>query len=414
MGDIKSKRSRWLTISATTPALCCFFTAVILGSLSKPTLYDITWSAAQWAPSALVNRLDINTAVWKYWEQQQHQSSRIEQRIPVVQVQQYINNTPALLQYLTDTYGSDWKRRPLLLKGLWDPEMLHATASQRRLSLEQILQENLTIPFFKDSRQHGALTPDGRAPLRDIVANITRGHPHKIATQLLVQAYPDLIREIAPLEIVSLLFGTSYFTPEAVQGSGPWRLLPAMTTVPLFIASRNVRSTEDAVTKNRGDDPAQRDRTKSQATGTARTPQSHTPFTALHCEPIGNIAVQLSGRKQWTLISPEFSRGLRPAIAPDGRAYFASWISTKDDHSVPYYTAETQAGDAIWVPTWTWHRVDYTSATHIGNVAVQEEEIAVGASLFHFRPKDFFVNNPLFAVLILPAMLLELIGYNTQ
>jgi hypothetical protein len=114
------------------------------------------------------------------------------------------------------------------------------------------------------------------------------------------------------------------------------------------------------------------------------------------------------------LISPEFSRGLRPAIAPDGRAYFASWISTNNDHSVPYYTTETQAGDAIWVPTWTWHRVDYTSATPLETATDQEEEISVGASLFHFRPKNFFVNNPLFAILILPAMFLELIGYNTQ
>jgi Cupin-like domain len=414
MGDIKSKRPRWLAIISTSPAFCCFLAAVILGSLSKSTLCVIAWSVAQWVPSALVNRLGVNTAVWKYWEQQQHQSSRIQQKISVVNVQQYINDPPALLQYLTDTYASDWKKRPLLLKGLWDPEMLRATTSQRRLSLEQLLHENLTIPYFKDARQHGALTPDGSAPLRDIVANITRGLPHKIATQLLVQTYPDLMHEIAPLDIVSLLFGTSYFTPAAVQGSGPWRLLPALTTVPLFIASSNVRSIKDTATKNRGDVSTHIDRTKSQATGKAQTLKSQTPYTALHCEPIGNIAVQLSGRKQWTLISPQFSRGLRPAMAPDGRAYFASWISTNDDYSVPYYTAETQAGDAIWVPTWTWHRVDYTSATPLDSATDQEEDIAVGASLFHFRPLDFVVNNPLYAVLILPAMFLELIGYNTQ
>lgn len=153
--------------------------------------------------------------------------------------------------------------------------------------------------------------------------------------------------------------------------------------------------------------------------------------TALHCEPIGNVAVQLSGQKQWTLVRPEFSNRLRPSIAPDGRAFFASWLSSwprstaspEEGSIVPFYHAVTDAGDAIWVPTWTWHRVDYVS-THAATSSQDNatsnsdspslQSIAIGASLFHFRPVDFLLNNPLYAVLILPAIVLELIGYKTQ
>ena len=160
------------------------------------------------------------------------------------------------------------------------------------------------------------------------------------------------------------------------------------------------------------------------------------PHTALHCEPIGNIAVQLSGEKLWTLIRPEYSKLLRPYIAPDGRAFFVSSLpisqitrnGANDPKRIPHYQAVTEAGDALWVPTWTWHRVDYVASTFSPNDHnhrptetnvpqdryEQSASIAIGASIFHFRPLDFVQNNPLFALLIVPAIVLELIGSKTQ
>jgi hypothetical protein len=312
---------------------------------------------------------------WRHW-QQDHRTFG-EEKLATVYVQDHLDN---LLPYLEETYGMDWRKRPLLLKGLWTKKEL--SNSTRRLSLQGLLQENLTIPYFTDARVQGALTPNDRAPVREVVANITLGAPHKIGTQFVVQTYPELIQEVAPVDLVTELFG-DYFTPEAVKGTGPFNFLPALTTVPLFIA--NGKQAAETLAAEKDDKRV-----------------SAQPYTALHCEPIGNIAVQLSGRKQWTLIRPEFSYLIQPSTSPDGRAFYASWASTYTN--VPTYRAVTAAGDAIWVPTWTWHRVDY----------MESDDIAIGGSLFHFRALDFVSNNPLFAVLIVPSLFLELVGYNTQ
>jgi hypothetical protein len=321
-------------------------------------------------------RTAMQEFAWAHWQQVHDRHIFGDEELASVNVQDHLED---LLPYLEETYGMDWRKRPLLLKGLWSP--LELSNSTRRLSLKGLLQENLTIPYFSDARLPGALTPDSRAPVREVVANITHGAPHKIGTQFVVQTYPEIIQEVAPVNLVTELFG-DYFTPESVKGTGPFRLLPALTTVPLFIAKGK-----------------QADKNDIAAQDEARV--STQPYTALHCEPIGNVAVQLSGRKQWTLVRPEFSYLVKPSTSPDGRAFFASWAS---DYNVPTYSAVTAAGDAIWVPTWTWHRVDY----------LESEDIAIGGSLFHFRFLDFVSNNPLFAVLIVPNLLKELVGYNTQ
>jgi hypothetical protein len=93
---------------------------------------------------------------------------------------------------------------------------------------------------------------------------------------------------------------------------------------------------------------------------------------------------------------------VRPHLAPDGRAFFASALL--NESLVPTYQVITEAGDALWIPTWTWHRVVYQNS----------DEIAIGASLFHFRFRDFLRNQPLFAFLIVPALIMELTGYKTQ
>lgn len=294
----------------------------------------------------------INEAAWKHWEDHDaSQYDRGEDPIPTVNVQEHIDD---LLPYLETTFGGDWKKRPLLLQGLWSQDELNN--SRRRFSVSGLLREGLVVPYFSDARKRSALSPDGRAPISDIMTNITRhGAPHKIGTQLLVQAYPDLIQEIAPMDIVTELFG-SYFSPQSVRGSGPFGLFPPMTTVPIFVASGRIH----APYNTSGMAEAKRRLGTSESTMKAQN-----PFTALHCEPIGNVAVQLSGQKQWTLVHPDYSFLLKPTVSPDGRAFFASWAT--DLTHIPRYKANTTAGDAIWVPTWTWHRVDYIASDEIAN-----------------------------------------------
>ena len=90
-----------------------------------------------------------------------------------------------------------------------------------------------------------------------------------------------------------------------------------------------------------------------------------------------------------------------------GRAYFVSSQPTaRPEESLAHvrrWTTETAAGDAIWVPTWTWHRVDYLPGS-----------TALSASLFHVRVEQIVSHNPRFAALALPNMLKELVGLKMQ
>ena len=67
------------------------------------------------------------------------------------------------------------------------------------------------------------------------------------------------------------------------------------------------------------------------------------------------------------------------------------------------YEIETIAGDVLWVPTWTWHRVDYLPGVS-----------AVSASLFHVKMDQIASLNPLFAGLLMPNLAKELVGWKTQ
>lgn len=340
-------------------------------------IYISGWAMLQWLPI----KFDYNDSILF---DKIHEVDDSEQpttlSIPTIDVQKHRDD---LGTHLEEKYGKDWRRRPLLLKGIWTEEELreNSDGSSRMLSLENLLQLDLQIPYFKDARVK-TITPDAHGKVGDILKNITMGKPHKIGSQLILEKYPEWIREVAPLDIANNLFGI-FFSPDKIQGSGPWKLFPALTTVPVFIASpgeKNEVHTKEESSKSR-------------------------PFTTLHCEPIGNIAVQLSGKKKWTLVQPEHSFQIKPIISPDGRAFFASLANEQDYTRVPIYDVITNAGDAIWVPTWTWHRVDYS---------IESEDLSIAASLFHFRFADFVRNNALFSVLMIPAMLKELIGVNTQ
>ena len=346
----------------------------------------VAWSVSQWTFIPSLSK-SLQQFAWDRSELE-YDAKQLAPilELPTVNVQEQED----VLQYLETTYGADWRDRPVLFKGLWNEADLKS--DKRRLSLEGLLKEKLEIPYFTDASQEGALTPDAQAPVRQIVANMMQGAPHKFGTQFIVQTYPELIEEVAPIPLITQLFGR-YFEPQYLLGTGQ-RMLPGPLTVPVFVANGNSRrppNSPQCIT-DEGDE-----------TCTASTDESlKRPLTGLHCEPIGNVAVQLSGAKQWTLVDPTYSFRLVPSISPDGRAFYASWAPTLDH--VPRYSTITHAGDAIWVPTWTWHRVDY----------IESQDLSIGGSLFHFRPVEFLRRNPLYALLIIPSLVKELAGIKSQ
>ena len=417
------KHQSWLLEGAVlVAALSSLASIFALAHYPPATAFHLVkFAVAQWTPFPfLETSYKWQREAWNHWEGtylsklQAKNNGRAILDIPMVPVQEFTD--PAkLLQYIESTYGLDWRRKPLLLKGLWNIDELRSNTT-RRLSEAGLLQEELVIPYFQDARVIGALAPNGKAPVRDIVANITlRGAPHKIGTQFLVQTYPELIQEVAPVEIVTHLFG-DHFQPKHVVGAWGVPFLPALTTVPLFVAGSQFPGDNNDDYDNEG---------SSDSTTTSNS--DNTPlkqsFTGLHCEPIGNVAVQLEGEKQWTLVSPEYSLMIRPSASADGRAFFVSGLtSDKELEAIPRYYATTHAGDAIWVPTWTWHRVDYRTSrkdtrSRSSGEGIQEKKtanIAIGGSLFHLRPLELLSNNPLFAVLVVPNLVKEIFRFKTQ
>jgi Cupin-like domain len=332
-----------------TPCWVCDDTK---STTTNPMWVSLKWSLAQWIPLISLHE-KLTSAAWSDWEQRwderDGQAALLE--MPTIDVSLYPPSE--LLHILEVQYGADWQRRPLLLKNLWTREELDSP--KRRLSTQGLLKADLLeIPYFTNATHNDALSPDAVAPLSAVFYNITQGHPHKIATQFVMEKYPDLIHEVAP-PCLTTLFG-NYFTP-----SFP------LTTVPLFIA------------------------------------KAATVMTPLHCEPISNIAVQLEGSKSWVIMDSKQWWKLKPSLALDGRAFVKSSLSRLLLPLPQHYTTTTFAGDALYIPTWTWHRVDYNN-----------DVLSVGASLFHFRVDAFVRNNPLFAVLIVPALIKELVGWNTQ
>jgi hypothetical protein len=312
--------------------------AVCILATIESAHYVALWALAQWMPTSLRHSIQLMT--WTHWETSlspslssaQHSSGSLNEDIPSVNVQEHLDD---LLPHLEKTFGKNWRRRPLLLQNLWTKSQLND--KNRRISLNGLLEENLVIPYFTNATRDDALTPDGKARVCDVVANISRGGPQKIGTQLLVQTFPELVSEVAPTNLLTTLWG-DYFQPHHVRGTGPFGVFPALTTVPVFVASGSLSSpsVEDDINPGNG-------------AALNNNGEIKRAYTALHCEPIGNVAVQLSGRKQWILVQPEYSLLIRPSTSPDGRAFFASWSKDYMDR-VPTYTTITQAGDAIWVP----------------------------------------------------------------
>eukprot|EP00429_Kryptoperidinium_foliaceum_P010133 CAMPEP_0176001962 /NCGR_PEP_ID=MMETSP0120_2-20121206/400_1 /TAXON_ID=160619 /ORGANISM="Kryptoperidinium foliaceum, Strain CCMP 1326" /LENGTH=230 /DNA_ID=CAMNT_0017334533 /DNA_START=1 /DNA_END=693 /DNA_ORIENTATION=- len=228
------------------------------------------------------------------------------------------------------------------------------------------------------------------------------GRPHKIGSQLYVKQKPELLAEVAPLDLVTTLFGDR-FKADRLLGhiTSPLALIKGPLTVPMFVANGAPQNADDDTST--GEEEASCDaRLDEQTNATIKD----RPFTGLHCEPIGNVAVNLHGAREWTLVEPQYSHLLRPAVSPDCRGFFASW-ATSIEH-VPRYVARTLPGDAVWVPPWTWHQVTYVSDPSA------EGTVAMGASLFHFRPMEFISRNPLYAFLLMPFLIGEFLGSKSQ
>ncbi|KAJ1617989.1 hypothetical protein T492DRAFT_604895 [Pavlovales sp. CCMP2436] len=250
--------------------------------------------------------------------------------------------------------------RPWIARGLLLNTPLH-----RKWTIEWLSQSpgrgDLVVDYFSDARL-ALIVPDTVAPLRDVLALIAAGGPQKLGTEMVFRAEREAVADLAALGLTAKL-GAHYFTPA---------MLGTVLTMPLF---------------------------------SARGFAGETTRTDLHCEPIANAVMQLQGDKLWTFLAPEHSHLVMPQVSPDGRAYFYSRLehSAPQFRTLPRQTVVSRAGDVIFVPTWTWHRVDY-----------QPDVMSVSVSLFHFNPVTFVRNHPLYAALLLPNLIKEALGLKAQ
>lgn len=361
--------------------------------------------------------------IWSFWETHHHHHQQQHLTIPTIDLQHLKTGSNEAIQKLQEEFQTVDLTQPLLLRSFWDDDSLSEpsqTAIHRSLSLKGLKlppMSDIIVDYFKDASAtftvdtrdnnkkdgyNGILKPDGKAPIGEIVHNITkRGGKQKFGTQVPVETFPHLLRELIPISyqpILTQIFG-DFFEPHHIQGSGPFSVFPGRTTVPLFLAGA-IKPTITSVMD---------EKESKENNAIIKLHSAGKPRTDLHCEPIGNIAIHLHGEKRWTLISPSYSHLLRPSISRHGRAFFYSNLERNLNKSNMYsnipqiYQVITKAGDALWVPPWMWHRVDYI-----------EDSVALAASIFHFRAMEFWSNNGLFAALVVPNLVKELFRLQTE
>ena len=272
-------------------------------------------------------------------------------------------SVPKPLPELPITASTAELQQPFIVRG-----MLNGTAAVR--DADQWLRappiSSLQVPFYSDSSK-GALSPDQIGAVDDIVRAILSGGPQKLATELVVRAHPELLDALEIVPPLARLLGATPFEK--------WRIGKTLS-VPIFMG-----------------------------TGSA----DRAVRTDLHSEPIGSATLQLVGSKRWTLVTGSQSRRLRPSIAADGRAFLRTrrahgpdGLQAIAESGADHFEVEQHVGDMLWVPTWTWHRVDY-----VPNVT------ALSLSLFHLRAEQL-MKHPLLTAAVLPALLKELVAWKTQ
>eukprot|EP00581_Thalassiosira_minuscula_P012858 CAMPEP_0183717754 /NCGR_PEP_ID=MMETSP0737-20130205/11259_1 /TAXON_ID=385413 /ORGANISM="Thalassiosira miniscula, Strain CCMP1093" /LENGTH=472 /DNA_ID=CAMNT_0025947231 /DNA_START=479 /DNA_END=1897 /DNA_ORIENTATION=+ len=340
-------------------------------------------------------------------------------------------NRQLVVEYVKVVYDDqfDLATHPLILRNVWPPEsFVGGTNSDdngseqyelRRLTPTSIMNDpqlsNLILPnYFSDATKTGydALVPDrDHTTLSDFMQGILSSEtPNaKIGTQVIVEQYPELRDEIVPVSLAKELFGWNTWLEDGKTKIKKWLgpsigrwidKLPAMSCFPIFIASNRA------------------------ANGASSSSGANHPRTDLHTEPIGNVASQLHGTRQWTLVPTKWSGLLRPTVSKH-RGYFYSNMDPLTElpqrlESIPIvFKCTTKKGDAIWIPPWMWHRVDYDSGTGDRNessleAAEPEEQISIGASIFHFYPLLYVKNFPLLSYLIIPNLIQEVLGFNIE
>lgn len=327
---------------------------VLLVALVLPFLSaDAAWLVAQLlhglCPVNLALATQLEEWAWRCWEASSGSAPSVPLPVPEVDAD-------------ADTVDL---RRPFIVRGLLNNS---AALADGGAWLRTPPVGRLEVPFYSDASS-GAMRPDSSGALADIVANIEAGGPQKLGTELVFRHHPELLEQLGLVPPLARLFGSRPFAT--------WRIGKTLT-VPLFLGTGSI-------------------------SGAAVR-------TDLHSEPIGSATLQLAGSKVWTLAPGSESRRLRPSVAADGRAFYrtqrahgADGRDTLAASGAEHFEVEQRPGDVLWVPTWTWHRVDYLPGV-----------TALSVSLFHLRAEQLAGLQPILTAAMLPALFKELIGWKTQ
>ena len=251
-------RLRYITILVVlVAALWSKYSPVICWSLS--TLIYSLFSHHGNNPNSTSENFSIKVSsylmeyAWRRWDQEKV-SKIIDKSIIDLQINIFTRD---------GIQGYDLSK-PLLFKGIID---VHD--SSRNLTIEGMMKaplSDLLVPYFSDASKK-LLTPDREAPIGEIVHNISsRQSNNKIASQIPIDTFPALISELSD-PIFTEMFGDRFKPSDVNPFLG---FFPALTTVPIFCASHNGNSTDERRSR-----------------------------TDLHSEPIGNVSIQLHGKKKW-------------------------------------------------------------------------------------------------------------------
>lgn len=328
----------------------------------------------------------LESSIWLNWEKNspfQSSISTSSSSSPSPSLSSSFFNTTLLTITSWDDLSKINLNKPFLIRNI--------TSYTNILTLNDLLTSpiaDLEIDYFIDATIINTV-PNSYDQVGKIITKIMNGGPEKIGTQMIIKHFPEIIvRFVDQNPWLQKVFGENRIKQ--------WKEISPVMTFPVFVSrGRSTSSTSS---------------TSSSTTSTTSTSSNSitktTTRTDLHCEPISNVVLQTVGKKKWTLVEPQYSHLLRPTISPDGRAYFYSALDPFDSHAldkVPHYEIITEEGDLLYVPTWTWHRIDYSP-----------DITAVSISIFHFIPSDYLMRNPIFAMTLIPNLIKEALGIKEQ